>query len=172
VLEEYITKSVNEKEIKNIMEEQDIPFRDFRRQSDTLFMRLNKLEAFILNEILPDSLSVTNKVNTTQTYRFLVPSKGEIINIDNLSLVLYKQLIVQEQGKKARVKDDKLFIDGEEQKKYTFQDDYYWALSDNTLNAVDSRTLGFIPFKNIIGKAHTIWYSAEKNGFCFSSLSE
>lgn len=170
VIGEYIIKPEDIDNILGIIEDQDITPRSIMQQSDTLSIQLSKLEAFIINQYLPDSLSLINKIDTTQSYQFSIPSRGNIVNIDARSLILYKQIIVQEQGEKAKFTDGKLFINGKEQAKYSFEDDYYWMLSDNTLNSTDSRTLGFIPLKSVIGKARFIWYNSLKNSFCFSSL--
>ena len=167
---EYIIKPEDIGSILSVIENQDITPRSIKKQSDTLFMQLSKLEAFIINQYLPDSLSVINRVDTTQNYRFLIPSKGSTITIDARNLILYKQIILQEQGEKIKFTDEKLFIDDREQKDYTFEDDYYWMLSDNTLSSVDSRLVGFIPFKSIIGRAYLIWYRSVDRKFCFDSL--
>lgn len=170
-MEEYCIKQKEEKKIKSVMEDQEIPFRLLKEQPETISVQLSRLEAFIINQHLSDSLSIATKSDTTQSYQFLVPAKGKTINIERKSLILYKRIIMQEQGKKAIFTDDKLFINGAEQEKYTFDDDYYWMLSDNTLNSVDSRSLGFIPFRCVIGRAHSIWYNSEENSFGFSLLN-
>lgn len=167
---EYIIKPEDVENIISIIEDQDITPRSIKQQSDTFSMQLSKLEAFIINQYLPDSLFVMNKVDTTQNYKFLIPSKGNIINIDARNLIIYKQIILQEQGERVKLTDEKLFINDKEQKEYTFEDDYYWMLSDNTLSSIDSRLVGFIPFRSIIGRAHLIWYRSVDRKFCFDSL--
>lgn len=161
IMEEYMANIMTLSEIKEIMEEQNIPLRTLKHQSDTISFVLNRLEAFIVNENLKDSVLLKNKIDTTQNYLLPVPFKGKIVDIDSNSLTMYRQVIELEQGDKMKVSGDKLFINGKEQKSYTFEDNYYWMLSDNKHNSIDSRTLGFIPFKSIIGKASFIWYSSD-----------
>lgn len=161
IMEEYMANIMTLSEIKEIMEEQNIPLRTLKHQSDTISFVLNRLEAFIVNENLKDSVLLKNKIDTTQNYLLPVPFKGKIVDIDSNNLTMYRQVIELEQGDKMKVSGDKLFINGKEQKSYTFEDNYYWMLSDNKHNSIDSRTLGFIPFKSIIGKAGFIWYSSD-----------
>lgn len=157
---EYFIKSTDKKELMEVLDELHLS-PQLTQISDTTFFQLNRLEAFILDKSLPDSISVIQLADSTGNYSFLIPSKGKTINLDTQSLAIYGQTILQEQGTKARLTDEKLTLDGKEQKEYTFQDNYYWMLSDNTLNSADSRSLGLIPFKNIIGKARFLWYSSE-----------
>ncbi len=176
VMNEYSMDILALKDIQLIMEEHNIPIRRLKHRADTISIMLNRLEAFIINENIEDStLSICCKTDTTQNYRLIVPSKGKVISINSLNINMYKQLILQEQGGDAHIADNKLYIEGKEQTTYTFQDDYYWMLSDNIKDALDSRTLGFIPFKNIIGKVRLIWYSSHNGNVrkerCLTSVN-
>jgi signal peptidase I len=166
---EYFIKTQDRKNLTGIMQELEIPVSLSKVQADTIFLRLNKLEAFILNKSLPDSMRVTAPADTADNYKFVIPAKGRIINLNDETMAVYKQVILTEKGSMAKISDNKLYISGEEQKRYTFADNYYWMLSDNRLNSSDSRLLGFIPFRNIIGKAHFIWYSSAR-GRSFSTI--
>jgi signal peptidase I len=175
VMAEYTIDIPALQDVKEIMEEQDIPVRNLQSRADMASMRLNKLEAFIINENLPDSVLLRSKTDTIQAYQLVIPFKGKIINIDAANITIYRQAIVSEQGDKAEITEDKLIIDGKEQTRYTFEDDYYWVLSDNTENAMDSRSLGFIPFRNVIGKVHYIRFSSDNGNIgkecCFTSVN-
>lgn len=176
VMNEYSMDILALKDIQPIMEEHNIPIRRLKHRADTISIMLNKLEAFIINENIEDStVSICCKTDTTQNYRLIVPSKGKAISINSLNINMYKQLILQEQDDNAHIADDKLYIGGKEQATYRFQDDYYWVLSDNIKDALDSRTLGFIPFKNIIGKVRLIWYSSHNGNVrkerCLTSVN-
>lgn len=70
--------------------------------------------------------------------------------------------IQTEAGDKAVFRDGKLFLDGREAAFFFFDQDYYWMLSDNANEAIDSRHLGFIPRDHIIGNAWLCWYSKER----------
>jgi signal peptidase I len=116
-----------------------------------------------------------SKTDTYRTYRLEVPFKGKIIDINAANRTAYEQIILSEQGHKATIKNGRLFVNGKELSRYTFEDDYYWVLSDNPENTSDSRSLGFIPFRNIIGKARYIWYNSNNGSIrkerCFSTIN-
>ena len=71
-------------------------------------------------------------------------------------------LSARETDGKASFRDGKLYLDGRETNFFFFRQDYYWVLSDNTNEAVDSRHLGFIPADHIVGNAWLCWYSPDK----------
>lgn len=176
LMNEYSMHILALKDIQAIMEEHNIPIRSLKHRADTISILLNKLEAFIINENIEDStVFICCKTDTTQNYHLIVPSKGKVISVNSQNINMYKQLILQEQEGNARIINDKLYIGGKEQTTYTFQDDYYWMLSDNTNDALDSRILGFIPFKNIIGKVRFIWYSTHNGNLrkerCLTSVN-
>ncbi|MFV0420054.1 MAG: signal peptidase I [Dysgonomonas sp.] len=166
--EEYIIEHTDYKLINYAINDLDIPLRNHRKINDTLHLQLNRYEAYMLKESLPDSINlVCCSVDTTTNYRLLVPSKGNTIISNENNLLIYKDIIKQEQkDKEIRIEDGTLLIDGIKQDRYTFEDDYYWLLSDNSINSMDSRHLGFIPFRTIIGKALTIWYNPDKEMRC------
>jgi len=175
VMSEYNIPIAALQDVKEIMEEQDIPVRNLQNQADKVSIHLNRLEAFIINENLSDSLLLKSKTDTLQTYQLTIPSKGKVVDINAENIAIYKQIILLEQGNKAKITDDKLIIDGKEQTSYAFGDDYSWVLSDNAEDALDSRSLGFIPFRNIIGKVRYIWYSSDNGNIrkerCFTSVN-
>ena len=170
VVDEYIAR-ISDEELDEAILESEISVSNRRRSEDTVFLRMSRFDAFVLNENLVDSVRFVNQIDSIDSYNFLIPYKGKIIDIDARTLSIYGQVILQEQGTKARLKDDILYIDNKEQKEYAFEDNYYWVISDNTTNALDSRTIGFIPFRNIIGKANMIWYSRDKER-CFTKIEK
>lgn len=162
IIREYSIKANHKKETEEAMEDMEIPLRAFVSKGDSLIFSLSNMESFILSEVLPDSIQPKPVIDSLLRYKFLIPFRGKSVSIDSQSILLYKQVILSEQYDKARFTDDTLWLDGVSQGSYTFQDDYYWVLSDNISDTTDSRVLGFIPFRNIIGKAKYIWYSSDK----------
>jgi len=57
------------------------------------------------------------------------------------------------------IREGKLFINDEEQRAFHFNSDYYWVLSEDETNGVDSRHLGLIPKDHIIGNIWFCWFS-------------
>lgn len=174
-LDKYIIEGINPETLKQVASELDIPLRDFHTVSDTSFLELDDYEQFILGGNLPDSLTIRPYIKgSVSSSKIVIPSKGKTINLNGENILIYGQIIVQELGDAAKIENGQLLIDGIKQDTYTFGDDYYWMLSDNVQNSLDSGTLGFIPFKSIIGKARFIWYSsdaASHQNRCFKSIS-
>lgn len=88
-----------------------------------------------------------------QEYMLIVPRERPAYPLDAASLTACKEIIMRETDGKASFRDGKLYLDGRETNFFFFQQDYYWVLSDNTNEAVDSRHLGFIPADHIVGNA-------------------
>ncbi|GAB6119768.1 signal peptidase I [Dysgonomonas termitidis] len=175
-IEEYYFRVSAKKELEDVAKGMHIPMPLGIGQGDSIITQLSKYDAFVLNESLSDSLTlVPCKKDTLQSHTFLIPFKGKIIDLSESNLVVYKQIILQElEGQDAKIEDGELLINGIKQTGYTFEDSYYWMLSDNRTYSTDSRSIGFIPFSSIIGKACLIWHSSDENGTraerCFSSI--
>ncbi|EAY29600.1 signal peptidase I [Microscilla marina ATCC 23134] len=81
-----------------------------------------------------------------------IPRQGMRLPINAKNLLLYGKLIQHYEGnKKVEVYTDKLVIDGQEFKVYTFKQNYYFMLGDNRHNTQDSRHWGLLPESHIIG---------------------
>ena len=126
------------------LEKLDIPLRDFRQESFGCMLSLTAFEEYQLREELPDAINRHFIGEQMQEYMLIVPRKDRAYPLDAASLTACKEIIMRE--------TDVFF----------FQQDYYWVLSENTNEAVDSRHLGFIPADHIVGNAWLCWYSPDK----------
>lgn len=130
--------------------------RDLTMDSTSIYSTLSRYEAFLVNQKLSDSIQLQLNIQDTISYDLVIPAAGMTIALSEFNIPLYNQIINDEMGTTVKVKD---------LKSYTFRYNYYWFLSDNADDAIDSRTLGFISEKDIIGKASFVWYSSnEENG--------
>lgn len=161
VISEYYSRADYKGKIKEISENLNIPLSNIKERNDSIFFQLNKVEAYIINENLVDSIALKQNIDTTLNYEFIIPYKGQKISLEDSNINIYKQAILQENEDKAILKDKKLFVGGKELKDYTFRDNYYWVISDNHFSSSDSHSLGFIPFKNIIGRSSLIWHNSK-----------
>jgi len=147
--------------VKTLLKQLDIPERKTNITGDTILpFYLSKVELYLINENLDYPKDLYLSAKDTVGYRFIIPYKGMDIKLNPENSVLYEQAINFEMNKaankiKASLKKEKIA----ENTNYTFIDDYYWMLCDNTIESIDSRILGFIPHKSVIGQVSMIWYS-------------
>lgn len=89
----------------------------------------------------------------------VVPAKGMKITLTGSNYVLYKSLFERYEKEAIRAVDGRFYSARGEIKEYTFKEDYCFVLGDNRDASNDSRYWGFVPLRNIEGKAVCILYS-------------
>lgn len=157
----FVTLGAKEAFIKTL-DKLGIPLRDFRQEAFGCMLSLTAFEEYQLREELPDDVNRHFIGEQIQEYRLIVPRRGRAYPLDAATLTACKEIIMNETDGKAVFRDGKLYMDGRETNFFFFRQDYYWMLSDNTNEAVDSRHLGFIPADHVIGTAWLFWYSPDK----------
>ncbi len=92
----------------------------------------------------------------------IVPKKGQEIRIRPWNATLYALTICRFEGvADVKVRGDSLYVRGEREETYILQHDFYWMSSGNEQNIADSRTMGFIPESNVIGRMQMVLYSLD-----------
>ncbi|MDR2979640.1 MAG: signal peptidase I [Bacteroidales bacterium] len=92
-----------------------------------------------------------------------IPKKGETVELNDSTIVLYDRIICNYEHNDLKVKDGEIFINGEKATSYTFQQNYYFLMGDNRHNSADSRCWGFVPEDHVVGKAQFVWLSLDAN---------
>ncbi len=92
----------------------------------------------------------------------VVPGKEQEIRIRPWNAELYALTIRRFEGEnEVCVRGDSLYVRGKRVETFDFQHDFYWMSSGNEQNIADSRTMGFIPECNVIGRMQMILYSLD-----------
>jgi signal peptidase I len=90
---------------------------------------------------------------------FVIPKKGTTVHLDTSNIQLYDKVIVNYELNSLEIKGDKIFINNQETKNYTFKMDYYFMMGDNRQNSADSRYWGVVPEDHIVGTPVFVWMS-------------
>jgi signal peptidase I len=163
------------KEIKdsllNTMSSLHIPLRDVVEDSTSLAMRMSMREKELLVSHLSKMIQIEliAECNEEQTFAMPIPTKGTLIDIDALALIVCEEAIMNETDGAAVIRDGKLFVDDNEQTSFMFAHNYYWIQSEDEAEGIDSRHLGVIPDDCIVGTIWFCWYGRDSS-FMFRSI--
>lgn len=161
-LSTYLVTQKAQEEIFGCLKKLSIPLRNLREEPFGISFSLTSFEEYQLREELSEEANLRFLKNPMESYELVVPQKGRAYRLDAAALTACREAIQAEAGDKAVFRDGKLYLDGREASFFFFSQDYYWMLSDNANEAVDSRHLGFIPRDHVIGNAWFCWYSKDR----------
>lgn len=161
-LNTYMVTQTAKDEVLAAQKKLNIPLRNMREESFGISFSLTSFEEYQLREELSEDANIRFLKNPMDSYELIVPQKDRPYRLDAAALTACREAIQAEAGDKAVFRDGKLYLDGREASFFFFSQDYYWMLSDNANEAVDSRHLGFVPQSHIIGNAWFCWYSKDR----------
>jgi signal peptidase I len=100
----------------------------------------------------------------------VIPYNGMSIEMNYINYKIYGKMLRVCEGLNIRVEGDTLWNGDKLLKSYTFKNDYYFMMGDNRYVSDDSRFIGMIPEKLVIGKAKQILFSSHKGKFAWKRL--
>lgn len=159
-LNSYLVRQMNKNDFFTLLNKLNIPPREFEQTSSGFTLKLTSFEEYQLREELTNTIELVARRPVSE-YSLIVPRANRFYQLDETSLIACQEAILSETNGAARFRDGKLYLDGRETNFFFFRRDYYWVLSDNPEEAIDSRHLGFIPADHMIGNAWFCWYSKD-----------
>ena len=99
-----------------------------------------------------------------------VPAKGMKIVMNISNYMLYRNILDRYEKAEIRELNNRFYTEKGEIREYIFKDDYCFVLGDNRNASNDSRYWGFVPVKNINGKAICILFSYADGKFNWGRL--
>ena len=148
-----------------VLERLEIPVRDPKNEGNCILFSLTPFEEYTIREELSAKVNQAFTKQTDGEYSLIVPRKDRAYRLTAECLIACKEAILCETELPASFRDNKLFLDGKETDFFFFKQDYFWVLSDNVNDGIDSRHLGFIPVNNISGTAWYCWFSPHTRDF-------
>lgn len=88
-----------------------------------------------------------------------VPRAGATVELDDATWSAYRSVILRHEGAVATRGPGGFRVDGVPATHYTFERDYLFVLGDHRDDSADSRSWGFVPEGDVIGKAVMIYAS-------------
>lgn len=95
---------------------------------------------------------------------YIVPFKGMAIHLDDRNHNMYKHTIRDSEGEVIEEINGNHYVNNTTSE-YIFKHNYYFMMGDNRNNSIDSRYLGVVSEKNIIGKVNLVLFNYHKGNF-------
>jgi len=155
-----------------------------------LFLAINmvseriRVESISMQPTLhPGDYVIINKL----AYRFTGnPDRGDVIVFrypPNPDAIPYIKRVIGLPGDQVHIADGKIYIDGQQMFEpylsattsrggdWTVPEGNFFVMGDNRNNSSDSRTWGFVPFENIIGRAEMIYLPPQHWGLLHVNIA-
>ncbi|MFH2137675.1 MAG: signal peptidase I [Candidatus Omnitrophota bacterium] len=154
-----------------------------------LYVKTSVIQAFKIpvGSMMPTLIAGDRIICNKLAYKKSAPKRGDVIIFkfpENPKIVFIKRL-VGFPGETLEIRSGQIIINGktlkepkaitqtfyhnrgeygQEEQAITIPEDSYFCLGDNSYNSRDSRYWGFVPKKNLIGKAYKIYWPFDRSG--------
>ncbi len=98
--------------------------------------------------------------NNDQYGPIRVPGTGDTVGLTVFTLPLYDRIISRYEHNTMEASGNELLINGSAATRYVIRQDYYFVLGDSRDNSSDSRYWGFLPAKDVLGRAGFVLLNA------------
>ena len=82
----------------------------------------------------------------------IIPQKGSRLKFTDHTELFWKSILRRDGNEIKQDSLGRVWVNGKPRKGYTVEQDYYFALGDNTQLSSDSRSWGLVPKRNFIGR--------------------
>ena len=127
--------------------------------------RLGKVMELVARSDQKLSSDVDSMGVRAQVLPFVVPAKGKPVRVYPWNVKLLCNTLVTHEHRRADVRGDSLFVNGQLATYVAFAKDDYWMASNDPVNVNDSRLFGFVPEDHLIGQVWRVWYPARRGRF-------
>ncbi len=100
----------------------------------------------------------------------VVPKKGMEVKLNPTTFMLYEKVLHLFEKSTVSEKNGSYYSNGKKITTYKFKLNYYFMMGDNRKETMDSRSWGFLPETNIIGKVQCILFSNKNDEFQWNRL--
>lgn len=166
------------------MEENINPNHKYKNRASAMFsiqefeLLQNRLCIDSIKKIIDVYDSTKEKILKTPTSKWtldnmgsiVVPKKGMEINLNPTTFMLYEKVLHLFEKSTVSEKNGSYYSNGKKITTYKFKLNYYFMMGDNRKETMDSRSWGFLPETNIIGKVQCILFSNKNEEFQWDRL--
>ncbi|GAA3561016.1 signal peptidase I [Snuella lapsa] len=149
--------TLSKKEVAQLKELSSI--NSFQQQIDTFDINKGCLHKSVSDQWTYDNMGP-----------LVIPKKGMTIQLIPETVLLYGETIKLYEKRSIEQKEGGIYVNGEKTEAYTFKQDYYFMMGDNRKGTIDSRSWGFLPESNIVGKVQCVLWSNYRDEFQWSRL--
>ncbi len=169
----YIYPKNKENTVEKLIKQLNIEGNELMGYNEKGYVRsFSRYELYLIKQEVPD-LPIKSMLSDScrQANPLVIPGKGKNIHVTPWNILLLRNAINNHEGKRASIINDSLlYVNGQKVSSYIFTKDYYWMVSNNSINISDSRLFGFVPKDHVIGKASLVWFSKDCEGGFFTGF--